>query len=66
MRNADMTPKNANVLRRLAKEADALKTSRSRTGKRTGVSSRARDFWRALSAVTLSSPHTAVLRRHHD
>lgn len=49
---------------RRSKETGAAKVRRSAQGKAARVSSRAREFWRVLSALALSSPHTRSLRRH--
>jgi hypothetical protein len=46
------------------KDAGAPPAPRSRK-KRVAVL-RTRDFWRALSTASLSSPHTPVLQRFHD
>ena len=61
-----MFDKETNNTRRLSKEAGVPKLQRPRPGKNARASSRAREFWRALSAVALSSPQTPSLRRLHD
>lgn len=61
-----MFEKETNNSRRLSKEAVASKLQRSRPGRTARASSRTREYWRALSAVALSSPQTPELRRLHD
>jgi hypothetical protein len=46
------------------KDSGAPTASRSR--KKRGAALRTKDFWRALSTASLSSPHTPVLQRFHD
>ena len=60
-----MFEKESNNTRRLSKEMDAPKLQRLRLGRNPGAS-RAREFWRALSAIALSSPEAPAPRRLHD
>jgi hypothetical protein len=55
--------KQANVLRRAAKEASGSRP-RARGGKRALL--RTRDFWRALSAAAQALPDAPMLQRVHD